>query len=132
MKCRIDDCEKGGKLRRGWCVMHYKRWERNGDPLLTTRAPHGTSFIDKVDRFLDGRPEGECWPWRGVRTMHGYGSVTLDGRAVVAHRASYETFVGPIPEGLEIDHLCRVRECVNPEHLEPVTHEVNMQRAHAV
>jgi hypothetical protein len=58
----------------------------------------------------------------------GYGRVWLYGGMVLAHRASFEAFVGPIPEGMEIDHLCYVPSCVNPEHLEPATRAENNRR----
>jgi hypothetical protein len=70
----------------------------------------------------------ECWLWQGCRLSHGYGQ-TWDGKRVVgAHRYAYERLVGPIPEGLTIDHLCRVRHCVNPAHMEPVTAGENARR----
>lgn len=72
---------------------------------------------------------GECWLWLGRLNYKGYGQMTVRKRSLAAHRVSYEAFVGPIPDGLEIDHLCRVRRCVNPQHLEAVTRSVNMQRA---
>lgn len=72
-----------------------------------------------------------CWRWTGALTQNGYGHIrTPDRRMALAHRLVYEHLVGPIPRGLEIDHLCRFRNCVNPEHLEPVTHVENMRRAH--
>lgn len=67
--------------------------------------------------------------WAGQLTACGYGRMRVEGRKVVAHRVAYETYVGRIPDGLELDHLCRVRRCINPLHLEPVTHHVNVQRA---
>jgi hypothetical protein len=71
-----------------------------------------------------------CWIWQGTRNNAGYGTMTIAGRAGrMAHRASYETFVGPIPDGLQLDHLCRERACVNPEHLEPVTARENVMRS---
>lgn len=70
------------------------------------------------------RLEGECWVYLGTINNNGYG--TILGKA--AHRYFYEHTVGPIPEGLQIDHLCRNKACVRPEHLEPVTREENSKR----
>lgn len=74
-----------------------------------------------------------CWLWIGTRDRRGYGrfaAVWRDGK-VLAHRWAYETFVGPVPDGLELDHLCRTPACVNPAHLEPVTHAENVRRGAA-
>jgi hypothetical protein len=78
-------------------------------------------FFSKVRRT-----EG-CWYWLGADNGRGYGQF-FDGRRVYAHRWVYEYFVGPIPPGLHIDHLCRVPACVRPSHLEPVTHAENLRR----
>ena len=69
-----------------------------------------------------------CWRWTGAKNHKGYGHLNVAGSMVKAHRFAYEVFVGPIPDGLHIDHLCRVRECVNPAHLEPVTCRENLLR----
>lgn len=75
---------------------------------------------------------GDCWVWTASVRADGYGEFRVDGRLVRPHRFAYEQMVGPIPDGLVIDHLCRNRRCVNPSHLEPVTPLVNNQRgAHA-
>lgn len=74
-----------------------------------------------------GAPD-ECWEWQGSRDRDGYGRVNKK----LVHRIAYEYFVGPIPDGLELDHLCRLRHCWNPAHLEPVTHRVNMMRGRGV
>jgi hypothetical protein len=79
-------------------------------------------FLRKVDKQEDG-----CWEWAASRNQDGYGLFNMEGTSK-AHRASYLLFVGPIPEGLTIDHLCRNRGCVNPEHLEPVTLRENVLR----
>lgn len=69
-----------------------------------------------------------CWWWLGARSK-GYGDVRVAQRGhVQAHRLTYELLVGPVPEGLELDHLCRHRSCINPAHLEPVPHVVNVHR----
>jgi hypothetical protein len=67
-------------------------------------------------------PETGCWVWQRSRDTRGYGHVRLAGRLRVAHRVLYERDRGPIPEGLTLDHLCRNKACVNPAHLEAVTH----------
>lgn len=73
----------------------------------------------------------DCWLWTAT-TAHGYGNFRFDGKMVRAHRFAYTLLVGPIPAGLEIDHLCRIRACVNPFHLEPVTHRENGLRGDGV
>lgn len=70
-----------------------------------------------------------CWIWQGACDTQGYGLTSLERRRMQAHRRYYELSVGPIPTGAELDHLCHVRACVRPDHLEPVTHAENMRRA---
>lgn len=72
-----------------------------------------------------------CWLWTGARLPSGYGEIWDGQRMGRAHRYAYELLVGPIPSGLQIDHLCRVRHCVNPDHLEPVTQQENIRRGEA-
>lgn len=72
--------------------------------------------------------EGDCIIWMGVRSGSGYGQVWIDNRHQQAHRVAYEWMRGPIPAGLTLDHLCRVRHCVNPEHLEPIANRGNILR----
>ena len=85
------------------------------------------------DRFsLYVEPTGFCWLWTGALDGKGYGRVSVGGKVVRAHRWAYEALVGPIPSGLHLDHLCRVKTCVNPDHLEPVTHRVNLERGRGV
>jgi hypothetical protein len=84
----------------------------------------------KIAIPFDRDPEiGDCWKWiGGFFKDTGYGKFYVDRYPRYAHRWVYEFLVGPIPDGLEIDHLCRNRWCVNPKHLEPVTHQVNVLR----
>lgn len=89
---------------------------------------------EPIDRFLAKIEWGEkfngthCLLWTSRLTDRGYGVFSVGGKSKRAHRWLYERWVGPIPEGLELDHLCRVRHCVNPMHMEPVTHAENMAR----
>ena len=71
------------------------------------------AMVDKTD---------SCWNWLGTTTAHGYGQIGANGKVYPAYRVAYELFIGPIPETLAVDHLCRNRACVNPDHLEAVKH----------
>ena len=148
--CKVDGCDipvpcPGGA--RGMCVKHYKRWKKHGDPLKV--FPHGyrgktdeERFWEKVDRhgpIPAHRPDlGPCWVWTPPsRNDAGYGVFSLAAtpeqpgrkpRLIGAHKFSYELVHGPVGDGLELDHLCRNPSCVNPAHLEPVTHRVNTLR----
>ncbi|HEY6020211.1 MAG TPA: HNH endonuclease signature motif containing protein [Candidatus Paceibacterota bacterium] len=87
--------------------------------------PLADRFWDKVDK------SGSCWLWIGAVNEHGYGKVSAGGRKGKykrAHVAAYEMEYGPVPEGLELDHLCHNRRCVRPDHLEAVTRQVNVNR----
>ena len=81
-----------------------------------------------VERHIAPEPNTGCWLWTAYLTEDGYGRCKVGGRQRGAHRAVYEFLVGPIPAQHEIDHLCRVRCCVNPEHLEVVTKKENVAR----
>jgi hypothetical protein len=104
-------------------------------PMLAPDAPNPTSrlrnapVLARLMYRTAALPNG-CWEWRGSANPRGYGHIRLDmnGRIYAVHRVAYEQLVGPIPAGLEIDHLCFNRRCVNPDHLEPVTRLENVRR----
>ena len=73
-------------------------------------------------------PDTGCWNWEKVANYGGYGVSSLHGVRTVAHRAVWQFLRGDIPEGMDLDHLCRNRQCVNPDHLEPVTRSENLTR----
>jgi hypothetical protein len=84
-------------------------------------------FMDKVLK-----PGSDCWIWTGCMMRDGYGKVGVNGETMLAHRYSWLLFRGELPaDRPHLDHLCRVRCCVNPDHLEPVTHVENKKRAQA-
>lgn len=86
--------------------------------------------LTHLTRHIQTDDETGCWLWTGSKNNKGYAQLGDNGRTRSAHRVSYELFKGEIPAGLQLDHLCMVRHCVNPEHLEAVTQSVNMRRSH--
>ena len=103
--------------------------DHNRTPRPTRVGPMWTMPV-RVDKWFTKhiRPTGECWEWIGAKTRNGYGQLRIAGVPHMAHRALFEYFVADIPAGLDLDHLCRNRACVNPWHLEPVTRSVNLRR----
>lgn len=129
MDCSISNCQNVARAR-SYCTLHYQRWKRTGDPEATVRkGPEAVRFWRKVDKGAG------CWRWRGaINVTSGYGVFQRgDGRGtVMAHRWAYESERGAIPAGLQIDHLCRTRRCVRPDHLEVVTQRENLMRGETV
>lgn len=121
--CSIPECGNlvGRKGARGWCTKHYQMWRLTGDPCGTTAPVPAERFWAKVEKTE------YCWNWTHSTDGCGYG-MFKDIRMHRAHRWAYENLVGPIPEGLVIDHLCRNAQCVNPAHMEPVTNDENLER----
>lgn len=122
--CSIDGCTKKSR-KRGWCDMHYQRWYSSAAFVRLERPTSAERFWAKVNKTES------CWLWTGALYSNGYGHFRVQlhsGLSPLAHRWAYMQLVGLIPEGLELDHLCRVRNCVNPAHLEPVIHRENQRR----
>jgi hypothetical protein len=114
MKTRYDTCGCGAmKMERSSkCLTCYKRWPER--------------FWAKVDK------SGECWLWTAQIDKDGYGITSHLGTSRKAHRVSWEMACGPVPGSLTLDHLCRVKTCVRPSHLEPVSASENLRRSWAV
>lgn len=135
--CSIDGCEKYSRSK-GLCHRHYEYQRVYGRALPTIIVGDDKArLLSKINQSgpipTYNKQLGPCWIWTGnVHPTTGYGHFVRKGvRTPLAHRASYELLVGPIPTGLQIDHLCMVKACVNPAHLEPVTPAENTRRARA-
>jgi hypothetical protein len=122
-RCTVARCDKD-ILAKGFCNTHYARWRRGNDPHIPSRKE-----MTFEERLFSSFHVGDCWQWTRHINKNGYGRTQYRGRTIAAHRAVWLTLVGPIPDGLELDHLCRNRACVNPDHLQPVTTQVNVHRS---
>lgn len=83
---------------------------------------------ERIEKNSIPEPNSGCWFWLGCLRSDGYGCIGFRGKTYLAHRLSYSMFCAEIPAGLHLDHLCRMRCCVNPKHLEPVTIAENLRR----
>lgn len=111
-KAKVIDCDL--------CGTPFKQSKSRHSRLCSTEC----RLLSQVEI---GGPE-DCWLWTGRTNKGGYGRLYHDGSLWVTHRLAYTFWLGAVPEGLVLDHLCRVRNCVNPAHLEPVTDRENVLR----
>ena len=128
-RCTVQNCEHGGKIRRGMCGMHYRRWVRHG----TTEVLHSPSVMERFTSHLEERPNG-CREWTGGFDDKGYGRISVNGKNVFTHRFAWMLANGPIPDGIFVCHHCDNPPCTQTEptegypdgHLFLGTHDDNM------
>lgn len=141
MKCSEPDCDRK-PVARGMCNSHWVKWRRS------TGSDFQSLYGDPVANFWKKLTPGDadaCWPWEGNIEPSGYGTfqTTHEGvRFTKAHRFAYHVMIGPVPDGMDLDHTCHTndsnchlgndcphRACCNPRHLEPVTEMTNIHRS---
>jgi HNH endonuclease len=139
-ECEVEGCAKPNEKYRKMCAMHRSRLYVYGD--LHYRRP--STLAERFAVKVPSRVEGECWHFMGTITSGGYGLITDFDKNRMAHRVAYEMWVGPIPDGMDVDHICHNeayakgeclggsgclhRRCCNPDHLEAVTSGTNTRR----
>ena len=133
--CTIPNC-RNPQSSRSLCPKHYTQWQRGKLLPIEVRSAHDKTpeqrFWVKVNKNGPLWNNTPCWLWLASCGTHGYGQFKTKDRQSMhaAHRWAYQNIIGPIPLGTELDHLCQNRPCVNPLHLEPVSHAENTRRAH--
>jgi HNH endonuclease len=141
-ECSIEGCAVPVRAR-GWCSKHYQRWMDHGStdtpPPPKPRLPRPilTRLMERVDprrKITTPLRDPWCWEWQGKLGSGGgkygaLGGVGGRGKIKSAHAVAYELFIGPVPEDLELDHLCKNTACCNPRHAEPVTRAENVRRS---
>lgn len=138
-ECLVDECDRVPLAKR-LCRKHYYYLRRTGRlPERNIVKPDPVEYFwRRIDK--SGGPDA-CWPWLKAINGNGYGSLSWQGKVRTAHRTAYELTIGPIPDGMDLDHMCHSRDrscvggktcphrrCVNPRHLEPVPNLVNVMR----
>jgi hypothetical protein len=132
-QCRVTDCAKPTRSRSAdFCETHYYRLRRTGTTDLIDRTESDESVVQRFLRNIE--KTDTCWIYTGTLSA-GYGQFVARGRRIVASRFAHELWLGPIPEGYQVDHVrargCRDTRCVNPAHLEAVTPVENLWRGTA-
>lgn len=119
--CAVVNCDKIGRVTRGWCTKHYARWLKYGDPMTLIQKQYQSSEESYAART---RWDNDCLLWTGA-LRRGYGVISIGDKVTYVHRYVFEREHGPIPEGMFIDHICHSKSCSNPAHLRLATNKQN-------
>lgn len=122
--CTFPDCNRPHDSK-GHCKRHAIQ-RRAGKGLTPIRSREKSLSIEERFEKRVVRQDG-CWAWSGYQDVFGYSTFTFGKRTIFAHRFAWEQIHGPVPEKLELDHICRLRSCVNPDHLRPITRKQNQE-----
>lgn len=114
--CQVPGCS-GTRHARGLCITHYGRHRLGRDLTAAIRSPLKGDAAERLLEGVEYDTNGGCWLWRFGAHNHGYGTLALNGRYWKAHRLAYQTWRGPIPEGVNVCHACDTPACLNPAHL---------------
>jgi len=126
--CGINKCTRAvWNIERQLCRRHYHQAWKYGDATRDARLINAT--WEEIRDLAEPDPDTGCLLWQGPLQDQGYGTITYQGKRWLAHRLFWTQFYGPIPDGLTIDHLCFIRNCVNIPHLEAISASVNTKRA---
>lgn len=122
--CQIDGCGKDAR-HLGWCVAHYKRYNRYGDPTAGSSSRYKTPDVAFMARSVMN--DSGCIEWTGSCDRKGYGQLRIGGKLIKAHRYAVEREIGPIPSGMVVMHTCDNPKCVNVDHLQVGTQTDNVR-----
>lgn len=124
--CSVPDCERT-HYAKDLCSAHYGQMRR-GEVVRPIRLfLQGATLRERIENYLEPQPDG-CWLWTRARHPLGYGLVRWNGKLLIVHRAYLIELGYHVPDDMDVDHLCRVTSCANPDHLEVVTHRENLLR----
>lgn len=125
--CSVSICAHP-RYARGLCHKHYCQLKASGLPLVRTTAEPIERLLSRIEIDLSTG----CWRYTGTHTDRGYAQISVDGTQVGVHRFAHEFWIGPIPDGLHVDHVwsagCRFKDCCLPEHLEAISASENNRR----
>lgn len=137
--CTAKECDRE-QVARGYCHKHWKRWRATGTVEMGRPNHKGMNEVDRFFMYVDKNGpihpifQSPCWLWQGGKITGGYAvfrrtTGVVGPVKILVHRYSFELFYYAIPEGMEIDHMCKTRHCVNPQHLDLVTRLENIRRS---